>query len=449
MSFQDLEKYIRCFFQKAVSQRASHTVRERIFEKTMEKFLEQKESHRTTFWKKILVPRTSIMAFAAVSMVVLFNLLPGSQSFLSAGKLLPKYGPVEILRGDNVILVEKATHLRQGDVIRVGNKAEAEIIFPNHLSSTAKSRSQLRVVDRNSLFLEKGALQNKTFNAQSEVSTSRGFVKSFPGASFSVAVSESGETEVISEKSDISVFDWKEGQTLLSPGDVLKLRTDTTLSDSKIPQDISLSLSQIQAIQAKMIIARTKALTAIENALQGNKKESGADITSAKKSFLSIVQVLDSSRNLEITKRKQLDTLTLSDVPIALSGKTMDSSLIKEAESIQALLSLSESNLSQLGFAFPPSSVQSFNRFVLLDRIFSFGTSSQRDLGKILKEKYVVAFLRDILNEEVMIDQVSKLNQEISNLPKSPLAKEFLVSLRDHFAPDIAALLEVKIENAF
>lgn len=447
MGFEDLEKRLRNFFLKATPRR-DVLQKDRVFSKTINAFIEKQEERKVSFWKKIFMPRTSVVAFATVAIAVLFNLLPGGQSLLSAGEISPKYGPVEILRGEDVILVEKTTKLRRGDIIRIGNKAEADIFFPNHLSSTLKARTELRIVDRNSLFLEKGLLTGRVFNEDSEVSTSRGFIKSSPGGAFSIEVSESGETEVVSEEKNVSVFDWKEGQTILSEGEFLKLRTDTSLARQEIPTDLSLSLAQIQAIRAKMIIARTKALTAVEKALSHDSTNAERDISSAHRSFLSIAQVLDSSRDLEIGKRKDLEKISSHDILVALREKGVSPFLFEEAKAIEGLLATVEKNIGNFSFALEKTPSQSFNRFVLLERVFSL----DKDLSEsedVLKKKYVAAFLRDILDEEIRIDQISKLNQKISLLPSNPEAEEFLWTAKDLLSPDLADMLVEKIEKVF
>jgi hypothetical protein len=445
MSFEDLEKHLRHFFHKALPD-ADSALENRVFSNTMKAFGETKK--KMPFWQKIFAPRTSLIAFSAVSIAVLFNVFPGNQGFLSAGEISPKYGPVEILRGEDMILVEETMKLHRGDIIRIGNKAEADIFFPDRFSSTLKSKSQLRVVDGDSFFLEKGLLTGRIFDEESEISTARGFIKSTPGGVFSLKVSESGETEVTSEKKTLSVFDWKEGQAVLSEGEILKLRTDTSLSHRKIPSDLNLSFAQIQAIRAKLIIARTKALTAVEKALSGDDTSAKKDIASAHRSFLSIAQVLDASRDLEIMTRKNLDTISMPDVLVSLREKNVNAPLFKEAKAVKGLLAAVQQNFHHFGFALETSPFQSFNRFVLLKRIFAF--DQEKDFSQnVLKQKYVVAFLRDVLDEEIRIDQISQLNQKISLLPITTESKEFLWIAKNMLSPDLADMLAEKIDMVF
>ncbi|MCF7812208.1 hypothetical protein K9M59_01240 [Candidatus Gracilibacteria bacterium] len=449
MGFEDLEKYLRLLFVRAESSVKNEALKKRIRLRAVEAY-QTKKASPFEGWQKFFVPRVSLAAFGVAAVFVLFNLLPGNHSFLSAGEIIPKQGPVEIIRGENVILVQESMNIRQGDIIRVGNNAEADIFFPHRLSSTAKSRTQLRVVDKNSLFLEQGTLENEIFGEEGEISTSRGFVKSLPGSAFHVSVSESGETEVISSGKQVSVFDWKDGQTLLNEGEMLRLRTDTSLDHAEIPGDISLSFAQIQAIRAKLIIARTKVLTGVEKALEQNTGEAERDIRSAWRSFLSVAQVIDASRDLEIGKRKHLPQLEASNIPKMLHEKSAPSLLVKEAEAIHSLLSVSDQNLSRLSFHPEKTGPQSFQRYVLLDRLFRAANTDINEAEKrLLQEKYAVVFLRDVQNQEIKIDQISKLNEKISLLPHTSEARDFLFIVKDLFAPDMAEMIDEKINLVF
>ncbi len=235
----------------------------------------------------------------------------------------------------------------------------------------------------------------------------------------------------------------------LLAGEELRLRTDTTLVDKEIPEDIKLSLAQIQAIEAKLIITRTKILTGVEKVLEGEKKDAENDLASAKKSFQSIVQVLEASRNLQIVKRKYVDTIPLTEVVQRVAEKTNDLALLQEARAVQVLLELVEINRTKLGFGFEKTGVQAFDRFVLLDRLFSLGTGKDPYFGEILKQKYAVSFLQRIQNNELRIDQVLLLNEEMEKLPHNELTRDFLGRVALLFPPDLSTMLEEKIESEF
>ena len=447
MGFEDLEKIIRQLFQNADAPKTAEQ-RERIRMSALEAFAQKNKGPVVPFWHRFFTPKISTIAFASVAFLVLFNIAPSN--FLSAGEIYPKFGPVEVLRGNDIILVDQVFSLKKGDVVRVGNNSEAEIIFPNSSTSTLTSSTQLKIVKNDSLFLEKGMIENVSTKS-GKISTQRGLISNPSESTFRVQVSETGETHVInlSEKSPLTIFDWNDGETKLLAGEELKLRTDTALVNREIPDDLKLSLAQIQAIQAKLIITRTKILTGVEQLLEGEKRQSAEDLASAKKSFQSIVQVLESSRNLQIVKRKYIDNIPLTQVVQNVARKTDDLPLLQEARAVEVLWELVERNRSNLRFGFEKTGVQAFDRFVLLDRIFSLGTEKEPYFGEILKQKYAITFLQRIQNNELRIDQIALLNSEIEKLPVNELSQNFLERVALLFPPDLSTMLEEKIESIF
>jgi hypothetical protein len=306
-------------------------------------------------------------------------------------------------------------------------------------------------VKNDSFFLEKGTIEGASAE-DGNISTQRGLISSSSESNFRVLVSESGETHVInlSEESPLTVFDWKNGEMKLLAGEELRLRTDTALVEQEaIPEDLKLSLSQVQAIGAKLIITRTKMLTGVQQALAGERKGADEDFISAKKSFQSIVQVLEASRNLQIVKRKYLATIPLTEVVQRVAEKTDNHALVQEARAVEVLIELVEDNQAKLGFGFEATGVQAFDRFVLLDRISSLGSDKDVYFGEILKQKYAVSFLQRIQNNELRIDQISLLNNEIEKLPHNQLAQNFLERVAVLFPPDLSTMLEEKIESLF
>jgi len=448
MGFEDLETLLKTLFQQAKKEKNAD-IKNRIRLQAMEAFSQKETESVVSLFDRFFSPKISRWAFALVSFFVLFNILPNNIGLLlSAGKITNTNGVVEVIRGNDIIMVIDDFKLKKGDLIRVGNNGEAKIIFPDNFSSVAKSQTELKVVDKDSLFLVSGNLESQMFT-EGEVSTNRGFVRSTePGASFKIIVSESGETSVISQKNQIVVSDWKD-ETILEAGNQLRLSSDTILVNTEFPTDLNLSFVQLKTVEYKMIMTRTKALTALANYLDQNESQAEKDLASAKRSFLSIMNVLDSSRDLAIMNRNDLDLLSFSDVIKKLESKVPDSPLIAEARALENLISLTEQNLHRLGFVVKKSGIENFDRFVLLDRIFAFGNGKQSRSGELLKQKYIIAFLQDIQNEELRIDQISKLNQSITKLPRTELAMEFLTKVQNLFAPNLAEMLEEKINNVF
>lgn len=449
MGFEDLEKKLRDFFsaQQADSPAA---LKQRVRRRALQAFVQKTEASLAPWWQRFLSRRTSSLAFGVAAFFVLFNLFPGRQSLLSAGKIVPEAGLVEIVRDGKRIVVTGEMNLEKGDKVIVGNNGTARVVSGS-FSSTATARSQFRIVDNDAIFLERGSIINQSFE-EAEVSTKRGFVKGVPGAAFQIVVSETGETKVVSKTKDIGVFDWRSGELTLQEGEEVKLRTDTDLTRyADVPTDLNLSTAQLLAIRSKLVITRTKLLTGLEKKLAGKDSQAERDFVSAKRSFRSIVQVLDSSRDLDSSgKRKNLDLIPLRRIAEAMVDRAVEPTLVSDAEALESLFILIESKANLLAFGLEETPVETFNRFVLLDRVFSLAENGQTVMnGEILKDKYVVAFLRRVQNSELKIDQITTLNTELAKLPTNELARDFLLRLEDMLAPDLAEMLDEKIERVF
>ena len=450
MIFPDIERKLRAFFRResiAPNQASSTRIRRQI----LEKFIE--EHRKIPFFERIFFFSTfrrlsPALAFASVVFLVWFNFFPGTSGEILAGTIFPKRGLVEIIRGEETIIVQSKTRLRVGDFIRIGNRAEAEIHFPDKFISTARDRTLLRVMDENALFLESGKLSNRSFKV-GEIATGRGFVRSFPGSKFEISVSESGEAQIINSKNKIIVFDWDDGRAELSAGEEIKLRTDTSLVDSEVPGDLRLSLAQIAAIRAKLVIARTKIIAGITKAMAGENRDSERDFRSAEKTFRSIVQVLMASRNLEIVKRRNIAMVQRNEVFARMRKKTDNPELLIEIRALETLFDILQRNRGKFAFVIPKTGVETFDRFAIIDRVFQLGTEQEQKFSHALKQKYVVAFLNQIQDEPLKIDQISTMNSKITLLPNSKLAKEFLENLQSILPPDLAGILREKIEKTF
>jgi hypothetical protein len=448
MHFNDLEKRLKKFFlnqKNGIDSSQKARIKMEVFDS-----FENKQKNLQRGWGRLFSQKISLTAFALSSVFVFFNFFPFGDNYLHAGKIMPKFGPVEIIRDGKTLLVDEEMILEVGDFVKIGNSAEAEILFPDKFSAIAKKQTQFRVVDEDSLFLEVGEIDKKTIK-NGEISTNRGFVRSTSGAQFRVSVSESGETKVVNSKNKITVFDWNEGSSDLKAGEEIQLRTDTLLTkdNEKPPNDLSLSISQIMAIRSKLLIARTKLLTGSEKSIDGDKYAAGKDFSSADKTFRSIVQILSSGRNLKIAKRKNLEAIRLNEVFIRLMAKTEDVKLLTETKALETLFEIIRENKSKIAFGKEKSGVTAFDRFLLIERIFALGTPTQQKLAYVLKERYAISFLRKIQNESLKIDQISVLNEEIKKLPKTGLVQEFLEMTKDLLAPDLAEILQEKIEYIF
>jgi hypothetical protein len=447
MGFEDLEKRLKKFFHQQ-SMPADVSLYTRIREEAIAEFRRQK----APWYQSILAVfsgthRIKISIGVLSGLVLVFNLLPFNP--LSwAGEVTNARGLVEILRNNKIEVISQNTRLLIGDIVRVGNNAEVEIHLPKNFVATATSKTELRVLDQDSLFLSRGHLSNQATekSENAEVSTTRGLVRSDPGAAFDVYVSESGEVHIVVEKMGVSILDPLDHETSLHAGEELRLRTDTRLADKfDVPNDISLSTTQLLAIESKLLIARTKILGAVEKKVSGQKSGFQEDVTSAERTFRSIVNVLNASRNLEIEKRKNTDLLTNHDVYVAVAEKVKDPALVEDVQSIETLIKIVTEKENYLAFSVPQTASLSYNRFVLLERIFQLGTPKEQLFGKSLKDRYVHNFLQDITQEPLKIDQASVLNKKIGYLPKTLSAANFLREVQGNLDLDLAKLLEEKI----
>jgi hypothetical protein len=390
-------------------------------------------------------------AFGILAVTAGFGIWGNGSINTQAGTISPTFGPVEIVRGEEVILVKLEMPLRVGDIVRIGNKAEAELDFPKKFVATAKTRTQLRIIDKDGVFIDEGSIHGKAFRG-GEVTTKRGFIKSSPGAEVEVTVSPTGETQITNYQNQVRVFDWGNGEVLLNTGEELRLSTDTDLSkkNMEFPENLRLSITQLKAIEAKLVIARTKVITGVEKDSRHLYGPAGRDFASAEKTFRSIAQVLNSARNLEIATRKNLNLIKNEDIFAMLSQKLeTNHSLLIETKAVESLLSIINNQNQRFGIVPGKTGVEAFDRVVLLDHVFALGTEAEESYSSILKQKYAVTFLQQIQNETLRIDQITKINEAIAQLPRDHRAQDFLTRVQNLLSPDLAEILAEKVENIF
>lgn len=447
MDIDQLEKLLRKYYKKVICF-CRPTVKAQIKRETLQAFSRNHTPQQSAFLKRhIWWMRFSKLAFVSAIFVVLFNVFPFSKSEILAGSLNPTNGVVKIVRDNRILLVSEEIILQEGDVVEIGHNGEAEIFFPDQFKSTLLPRTELTIINDDEVFIEQGKIINTSFR-EHQFSGDRGFVESTPDSQFIISISESGEMEIIAQKNNIHVFDWKSGETKLETGEKIHLRTDTDLSQKNIdiPDNLKLSTTQLRSVQAKLIIARTKLLTTIEEITSGNRDASESDLQSAQKSFLSIIDILHASRNLKISKRTDLNSISFDDILREMQRKKIPQDFIEKAEALTTLFNIVKAHRHHIAFQVPQTPVTSYNRFVTIDRIFQNGN---QDHAEILKDIYVVVFLRKILNEPLRIDQISVLNNAIDELPHTPQSSDFLKRLQNILHPDIATILAEKIKREF
>ena len=428
MELKDFEKLlIQTFLRAKIS--VDQTVKNRILDQTLQAFSAQKKEFVLPFWKRIFIPRTSSIAFAAAALFILFNLYPSNETKLSAGELYPKNGVVEIVRDGQTILVKNNIALEKGDIIHVGNKAEAQIILPDSLESTLGERTQLQVMDRNSFFLHFGDLKGKSFDESAVTTTDRGVVKSSPGSDFHVSVSESGETKVVSEKNDLSVTDWKNGAVTLKQGEEVRLATDTVLpahESDQSSEETRFSTFQLKSLDSKMVITRSKILTSLQKALSNDKPGASGDLESAQKTFKSIVEIFGRMDSV----RKNLNSVAITDIVSLLQDKNVPLSFVQDAKALEIFLQLTDRNLNHISFGLEHSGVEAFDRFVLIDHLFSLATAEEKPYVEILKQKYVDTVAKASLDQGTPAEQAGYLDTTLSKIPGTRLGLDFIKRVR-------------------
>lgn len=454
MSFEDLEVRLKKFF-KFFCETPEEALKNKIRIKTLEVFNRKKQQKTRRCW--MIFRQKLSLSFSLVLIVSVlgfinspFSSIPQNNKEAIAGKIETTLGPVEVIRGDKSFLVRDSSDILVGDLVKIGNKGEAKLTLTNQLVSVAKDKTQFRVTDKNALFLKEGFLTNEVFRG-AEIATDRGFVKSPNGTSFEVAVSETGETTVSPNKNLVKVYDLNKGQMALKAGDKVILRSDTQFTETnELPiLDLKLSNSQLASIYAKLVIARTKLLTGVDKLLVNDKKEARRDISSAQKTFVSITQVLQTSRELELSRRKNLENVLVEDVLEKVSEKIEEPRLLAEIKAVETLFTILAQNRGKVAFSPEKAGVESFDRYSTLRNLISLGSEKQQTESQLLLRKYAVNFLRKVQNSELRIDQISVLNSEIDKLPKTVVARDFLAEVNELLPTDLSEILEEKIEHIF
>jgi hypothetical protein len=412
MGFEKLQKRLQEFFRAETEVTVNNARRAHIRERALAEF--SKKSPRAP-WQQIW--QSSWVRSATFGAIIL-SLFPLFGAERSAGELNPT-GLVEIVRDGEVFVATEKTPLQIGDQILVGNNASAEIQLRKSLNTVAGERAEIRIPRSDSLFLVKGSLDGNLSGGSIE--TNRGKIDATNTAELNVAVSDSGEAHIRPRENDIWVTAWNQERSLLAEGEELRLQTDTQLPP-EIPEDLRLSSSQILAIRAKLLMARTKALNSIEARLQQNNELALAEFESANRTFLSVAQVLKSSRNLQVLRRENLNLIQRKDVIERLTARTERENLLENAYAVDTLLDIVETERDPQ-FLTIDSGLLIFNRYALLQRLFAPLPAELRARGWVLQEQYIAALAQQIMNadspEEEMISAASLI-------PKSGAGRQFL-----------------------
>ena len=448
MGFDDLNHKLEKYFLKEIKSVDIKT-KTAIKEDVLNFFEKEKQSIFSRIFSFIFSSKYSGLSSTALVGILLLGVIPLYNNQLYAGEISSDQGLVEIIRDGERIILKGKSKLKIGDEILVKNNATADLKLRNEFHSEVFENSTIKVSGKDELFLVEGQLNNNFRNGK--ISTNKGEILAQNKDSIvSVYVTNSGETHIAPKRNSIMVRNWSGEEIQLTTGEELRLRTDTNLSMKKNNDGINLSDTQIQAIRAKLFIARTKALNYIENSIDKDYGKAKVDLYSAKKTFKSIAQVLKTSRNMEmLSPRENIDMLENKDIYTRLKEKTNNEDLLLEVKSVEILLEIIEKQ-KVFDFPVPQTDILSFNRYVILSRLFANKSEKEIKYGEILRDQYVLSFARTIFNEELRIDQISVLNSEIKKMPKtSTIAKFFLLQVKEMFTPDLQELLKEKIEKDF
>jgi len=441
----NLPEKLRSFFNRY--QPPAEDVQRRLKQDVMASFRaaqNQQTMHRWVFWRRTGFALSMVMV---VSVVGIFSstITPNR---VKAGTIQAQYGPVEIIRGERSFLVRDEMDIFVGDLVKVGYKGEAELNLKNQAVSQLDQRTNLRVTDIDALFIEKGKLNSESFKGV-EVATDRGLIRTTPGAKFVLEVSETGQTKVGTEKNIVQVYDLQDGQALLSQGEELILHSDTQLSFIDPVNNQALSATQLESLQSKLAITRSKLLSAVEGQLSGQRRVAADEFVSAAQSFKSLTQVLLTSRELDIARRKNLDEVNLAEVYDILSARVNHSGILDEVESLTLAFEFFQSIDQPLGIRLVDTGDSNLNKYLLLKKIAESQSGKTQIAFELLASKYVVNFLAQIQNQPLFVDQVAVLQNKVSGLPNDAVTYYFLRHVGQKMSPDLSAALENEIAKHF
>ncbi len=448
MGFEDLESRLKQILGQTPASSEVGVFKSELKERVLKSYQQSNVPYQWFGWRLWLARTISVSTLGALFLGALGVVDAPFLGNRVVGQIQTESGVVEIIRGDESLLVSGTTEVQVGDWVRVGHNGQASLTT-DYSVSEIESSSRLKLERAGRIFLDKGRINN-TASAEAHIKTDRGLVKNPFGSAVAVEVSETGETRVLPRHQNVTVYDLNEGKVSAEPGEKVVLRSDTVLTSSEvIPEGLNLSKSQIEAILGRLVIARTKALTGIENMLNGKRSQANQEIISAEQSFRSVVQILDSSRDMAVKRQLNLDSVTVASVYPALQAKTDRLDILTEAYALEQLFAVLKQNRNSLAFAPVETEVAAFNRYVLLRYLASVANQEQAAALNTLAENYVVSVLRKVQQSPVRMEQLAYLNAQVEALPRNYDAETFLRALESHLSPDLALALAEKIEMAF
>ena len=442
MGFEDLEQKLEKFFHQE-SASTDSLQKMRIKELAFARYSAKKKST----WQKLSAFLFQKYVISAVSLAVVISFIPLLNNQLYAGEISRESGLVEIIRDGKRIILDGKYKLKVGDEIIVSNNSNAKISLRNNFKSEIYEDSKVKVDSRQSLFLVAGKTNNDLQSGK--ITTNKGEILAKSPSKFFVDVTKSGETRILPRKNSVSIKNWEGEELELSAGEELRLRSDTKLTSKLLPEGISLSNTQIKAIRSKLFITRTKAINYIENKISRDFEQAEKDLKSAQQTYKSIAQILRTSRDLKtLLPRENIEMLKISDIYPRIAQKTKNKKLLDEVQAVEKLFKIIYQT-EQFDLDLAPTGVVSFDRYVLVSRLFAENNPETLKLGNILRDQYLTSFAGKIMNEELKIDQISVLNQEIKKLPRTTMARFFLKKVGEKLPQDLQELVLEKVARDF
>jgi hypothetical protein len=440
MSFKDLERLVSDFFNRNTQAVSADSLTKEATKHFVLKAFE--EEHKAfipwwTLWRKSAQVGMAfcLMLFGAF----VHRLIPASY----AGELQNTAGMVEVIRNNQVLTVSKTKpfNLKVGDLVQVEPLSQATIATKNGISTQMQGGTTLKIADKTNLFVQEGSI-TASLNSGNTISTHRGFISAPTKGTFHMEILPTGEARVVLEDNAIEVSDWMDNKAqLFVTGEELRLKTDTKLSNKRVPGDLKISDSQLQIIESKLVIARSKLFTGLEKSLI--RRNSGrSDIESAQKTFRSILQILlNTDRHLNVYGNFDLDLVDDEVVIEAIKTRTSEQKLIIEAKAFTTLLSIVEHKTIDIEAG--KSNESTFNRYALTHYLQSLANEEDKILLEHVKNQYVNTSLRKIINHEERSRQVSALEELLENISvMHPLWNSFFDKLNNQMDPVLQKHLE-------
>ncbi len=430
MSFDDLKSGIRTFLRQ--KSKTAHPVQKMRVRERFNFVLAQQTSPFNYYWGVFsFYFQKSFTGFAFLAILIFSGVIQAP--FLPnqvAGKIKSLSGVVEIIRGDERFLVRGETDLFVGDSVIVGHRGKAEI-ESDHVNSQLVEGSEIEIQEGNDIFLKRGYVKSETLK-ENNIKTERSLIQNPLGSAVEVYVSETGETTVFPLKNLVKISDSYEGQVELGEGEKLKISSDTRLvAEKKEVLDLNFSNQQLNEILGRLAISRTKLLKGLDLMVQGKRKEAFKSFVASEKSYLSIVQVLHTSRELKLLVPQNTKIIESENIHKMLLDKVENIEILTESKALNLVFEILEREQYSLGFGVVNTKSENFNKYTLLQYLVGMVEGEEKELLEYLANNYVIATLQNILIDEDKIAQSARLKKEFSKISLNKYGAKYKKALKE------------------